>query len=62
VRESRRPGHALQFCTLLVGYLQWWCRHRRHDGTLDVLLLDELGYVPASKIGSELLFDVISTA
>jgi DNA replication protein DnaC len=25
-------------------------------------LIDELGYVPASKLGSELLFDVISTA
>ena len=29
---------------------------------LDVLILDELGYVPASKLGSELLFDVISQA
>jgi DNA replication protein DnaC len=29
---------------------------------LDVLILDELGYVPASKIGAELLFDVISGA
>ena len=29
---------------------------------LDLLVLDELGYVPASKVGSELLFDVISTA
>ncbi len=29
---------------------------------LDLLILDELGYVPASKIGAELLFDVISTA
>lgn len=29
---------------------------------LDLMLLDELGYVPASKIGAELLFDVISTA
>ena len=29
---------------------------------LDVLILDELGYVPASKLGSELLFDVISMA
>jgi DNA replication protein DnaC len=28
---------------------------------LDLLVLDELGYVPASKVGSELLFDVIST-
>ena len=30
--------------------------------TLDLLVLDELGYVPASKVGAELLFDVISTA
>ena len=29
---------------------------------LDLLVLDELGYVPASKDGAELLFDVISTA
>jgi DNA replication protein DnaC len=29
---------------------------------LDLLVLDELGYVPASKFGAELLFDVISTA
>jgi DNA replication protein DnaC len=29
---------------------------------LDLLILDELGYVPASKLGSELLFDIISTA
>lgn len=29
---------------------------------LDLLILDELGYVPTSKLGAELLFDVISTA
>jgi DNA replication protein DnaC len=29
---------------------------------LDLLILDELGYVPTSKVGAELLFDVISTA
>jgi len=29
---------------------------------LDVLILDELGYVPASKLGSELFFDVMSGA
>jgi DNA replication protein DnaC len=29
---------------------------------LDLLVLDELGYVPASQVGAELLFDVISTA
>jgi DNA replication protein DnaC len=29
---------------------------------LDLLVLDELGYVPASKLGAELLFDVIATA
>jgi DNA replication protein DnaC len=29
---------------------------------LDLLILDELGYVPASKLAAELLFDVISVA
>jgi DNA replication protein DnaC len=29
---------------------------------LDLLVLDELGYVPASKAGAEPLFDVIGTA
>ncbi len=29
---------------------------------LELLVLDEFGYVPASKLGAELLFDVISTA
>ena len=29
---------------------------------LDLSVLDELGYVPASKVGAELLFDVISMA
>ena len=29
---------------------------------LDVLVLDELGYVPFSKTGAELLFDVVSRA
>jgi DNA replication protein DnaC len=28
----------------------------------DLLILDDLGYGPASKVGAELLFDVISTA
>ena len=27
-----------------------------------LLILDELGYVPASKLGAELLFDIIGTA
>ena len=31
-------------------------------GKLDLLVLDEFGYVPASKVGAELLFDVISSA
>jgi DNA replication protein DnaC len=34
----------------------------RLKSQLDQLVLDELGYVPASKVGSEPLFDVISTA
>ena len=37
-------------------------RFRKQLSRLDLLILDELGYVPASKVGSELLFDVISTA
>ncbi len=35
---------------------------RAHLARLDLLVLDELGYVPASKAGAELLFDVIATA
>jgi DNA replication protein DnaC len=35
---------------------------RRQLAKLDLLILDELGYVPASKAGAELLFDVIATA
>ena len=37
-------------------------RLRSQLAKLDLLVLDELGYVPASKAGAELLFDVISTA
>ena len=37
-------------------------RMKKSLALLDVLILDELGYVPASKAGSELLFDVVSQA
>jgi DNA replication protein DnaC len=37
-------------------------RLRHQLGKLDLLILDELGYVPASKAGAELLFDVIASA
>jgi DNA replication protein DnaC len=37
-------------------------RLRSQLGKLDLLVLDELGYVPASQVGAELLFDVISRA
>ena len=37
-------------------------RARAQLAKLDLLILDELGYVPASKVGAELLFDVISTS
>ena len=37
-------------------------RYRQTLSKLDLLILDELGYVPASKAGAELLFDVIATA
>ena len=37
-------------------------RLRGRLSKLDLLVLDELRYVPASKVGAELLFDIISTA
>jgi len=37
-------------------------RMKKQLAKLDLLVLDELGYVPASKLGAELLFDVISMA
>jgi DNA replication protein DnaC len=37
-------------------------RLRSHLAKVDLLILDEFGYVPASKAGAELLFDVIATA
>jgi len=37
-------------------------RLRTQLNLLDLLILDELGYVPATKIGAELLFDVIASA
>ena len=37
-------------------------RLRSHLAKLDLLVLDELGYGPASQVVAELLFDVISTA
>jgi len=37
-------------------------RLRSQLSKVDLLVLDELGYVPASQVGAELLFDVISRA
>jgi DNA replication protein DnaC len=37
-------------------------KFRSQLAKLDLVVLDELGYVPASKAGAELLFDVIATA
>jgi len=37
-------------------------RLRGQMARLDVLILDEFGYVPASKLGAELFFDVIAQA
>lgn len=37
-------------------------RVRSRMSKLDLLVLDELGYVPATKVGAELLFDIISNA
>lgn len=37
-------------------------RFKQQLAKLDLIILDEFGYVPASKSGAELLFDVIATA
>jgi len=37
-------------------------RPQQQLGKLELLILDELGCVPASKAGAELFFDVIATA
>jgi len=37
-------------------------RIRGQISKLDLLILDELGYVPASKTGAELLFDIVGSA
>jgi DNA replication protein DnaC len=37
-------------------------KFRSQLAKLDLIVLDELGYVPASKAGAELLFDVIGAA
>ena len=37
-------------------------RLRSQRARLDLLVLDEFGYVPARQVGAELLFDVISTS
>ncbi len=37
-------------------------RLHKYLGRLDLLVLDEFGYVPFSKAGAELLFDVVSRA
>ncbi len=37
-------------------------RLRKQISKLDPLILDELGHGPANTVGSELLFDVISSA
>lgn len=46
--EAREEKHLLRFKAQLVRQ--------------DLVVLDELGYVPASKAGAELLFDVIGSA
>lgn len=63
-------GRKVRFFTVkgLVNHLTEMTEQRQLERTLrqlerqDVLILDELGYVPFSKTGAELLFEVISRA
>ena len=68
--EACSRGKKVRFCrvTELITTLmeareeRLLSRLKSQLGKLDLLILDELGYVPASKLGAELLFDIISTA
>ena len=51
-RANPRPGQRAQAAQRLLGQL----------ARQDLLILDELGYVPFTKAGSELLFEVVSQA
>jgi len=63
-------GRKVKFFTVreLVTHLIEMTEQRQLEKTLkqierlDVIILDELGYVPFTKTGSELLFDIISRA
>ena len=63
-------GRKVRFFTVkaLVNHLTEMTEQRQLERTLrqlerqDVLILDELGYVPFSKTGAELLFEVVSRA
>ena len=63
-------GRKVRFFSVkaLVTHLMEMTEQRQLERTLkqlerqDILILDELGYVPFSKTGSELLFEVISRA
>ena len=63
-------GYKVRFsgCTALVTQLLEAREDRQLQRLLkqlekqDLLILDELGYVPFSKVGSELLFEVVSRA
>ncbi|WP_010276867.1 IS21-like element helper ATPase IstB [Paenibacillus senegalensis] len=66
--EACRQGHAVQFyrASDLVAVLQekfaagTLSRFREKLKKLELLILDEVGYVPFSQSGSELLFNVIA--
>lgn len=60
-RVSRPEDLSLQQASQLIDERQL-LRLRGQLGKLNLLILDELGYVPASKAGAEHLFDVIATA
>jgi DNA replication protein DnaC len=68
--EACARGKRVRFYRVTERATQWLeARAERHRSRLksqlakrDLRILDELGDVPASKVGAELLFDVISTA
>jgi hypothetical protein len=61
-RGDPRPAFYLLVEPLKTKEVIHLLRVRQQLAKFDLFVLDELGYVPASKTGAALLFDVIATA
>src|SRR5271166_2116642 len=57
---SRRPTFSRSTCRTRMTVSSWRFRQRQPKLSYELLIVDELGFVPLSKSGAELLFEVFS--